>query len=115
MFIASWTCPSLRDRQIYLFADELSAYQDTCAYILETMCELTFKKYVHIQEAREINELIELGTVEAYREAIRKWNGSVLNHDNEPEYWACYSEEVRKPKVPEILSDDFFEMISKEV
>lgn len=115
MFFASWTCPSLRDHQTYFFDDELSACQDTCAYILEAISKLTFKKYVHIQEAREINELIELGTVEAYREAIRKWNNSLLNYDNEPECWSCYPCEVMKPKVPDILSDDFFEMVSREV
>lgn len=115
MFIASWTCPSLRDHQAYFFADEFSACQDTCAYILGSISKLTFKNHVHIREAREINELIELGTVKAYQEAIRKWNNSLLNYDNEPEYWSCYSVDIQKPRVPEILSDDFFEMISEEV
>jgi hypothetical protein len=115
MFIASWNCPSLRGHQIYHYTDEFSACQDTCAYILEAISKLKFRNHVHIEEAREINELIELGKLEDYREAIQRWNGSELNHDNDPEYWACYSEEILKPKVPEILSEDFFEMISKEV
>ena len=109
MFIASWTCPSLRDYQTYIFTDELAACQDTCAYILETISKFELKNPDHIREAKEINGLIELGTVESYREAIRKWNDSLLNYDNDPEYWSCYSVETLKPKVPEILSEDFFE------
>lgn len=109
MFIASWTCPSLRDHQIYIFADEFSARQDTCAYILNSISKFELKNPDHIREAKEINGLIELGTVESYREAIRQWNDSLLNYDNDPEYWSCYSAETLKPKVPEILSDEFFE------
>lgn len=109
MYIVSWNCPDYKDHQTYLFADEFSARQDICARILKSISSLTFETRFHIQEAKEINDLVKLGTLDSYREATRRWNNSELNRDNQPEYWTCYSEEIHKADIPEILPDNLFE------
>lgn len=103
---------------ILVYDDEADACKQACHDILVSIGNMIILDPIYMQEAKNINDLVAKGTVESYVEAIRKWNSSKLNEEDEsPQYWTIFRRKNLKStdvNDPIILDDIFFKLEDEE-
>lgn len=118
VWILQYETPDDGTTHILAFDNEIDACKQACHDILVSIGNMVILDPLYMQEAKDINDLIAKGTTEAYVDAIKKWNSSKLNEEDDyPQYWTVFRRKNLQPTDvtdPIILDDSFFKMQDDE-
>lgn len=118
VWILQYETPDDGTTHILAYDNEIDAYKQACHDILINIGNMVILDPIYMQEAKEVNDLIAKGTQDAYIDALRKWNNSKLNEEDDyPQYWTIFRRKNLQPidvNDPIILDDSFFKMPDEE-